>query len=102
MLEHFAAVRGARRDDVLSALVTAHDQGELTLDELSSLAMPLLAAGFETTVNLLGNGAVALMRNPSQLELLRAQPQRWPGAVEEILRYDSPAQRTRARRAARH
>jgi cytochrome P450 len=94
ILDHFAAVRGARRDDVLSALVTAHDQGKLTLDELSSLAMLLLAAGFETTVNLLGNGAVALMRNPDQLELLRAQPQRWPGAVEEILRYDSPVQRT--------
>jgi cytochrome P450 len=56
--------------------------------------MLLLAAGFETTVNLLGNGAVLLMRHPDQLELLRAQPQRWSGAVEEILRYDSPVQRT--------
>ncbi|MGB9279051.1 MAG: cytochrome P450 [Pseudonocardiaceae bacterium] len=94
MLDHFTGVRGAHRGDVLSALVTAHDEGNLTLDELSSISMLLLAAGFETTVNLLGNGAVLLMRNPDQLELLRARPQRWPGAVEEILRYDSPVQRT--------
>ncbi|MCU1610458.1 MAG: Linalool 8-monooxygenase [Pseudonocardiales bacterium] len=95
MLGHFPEVRRARRDDVLSTLVTAHDQGEqLSLDELSSISMLLLAAGFETTVNLLGNGAVLLMRHPDQLELLRAQPQRWSGAVEEILRYDSPVQRT--------
>jgi cytochrome P450 len=95
MLGHFAEVRRAPRDDVLSALVTAHDQGDqLTLDELSSIAMLLLAAGFETTVNLLGNGAVLLMRHPDQLDVLRAQPQRWAGAVEEILRYESPVQRT--------
>ncbi len=95
MLGHFDEIRRARRDDVLSALVTAHDEGgQLTLDELSSIAMLLLAAGFETTVNLLGNGAVLLMGHPDQLDVLRAQPQRWPGAVEEILRYDSPVQRT--------
>jgi cytochrome P450 len=94
MLGHFTDVRRDRRDGVLSALVTAHDQGNLTLDELSSIAMLLLAAGFETTVNLLGNGAVLLMRHPEQLDVLRAQPQRWAGAVEEILRYDSPVQRT--------
>jgi len=94
MLGHFADVRRARRDDVLSGLVTAHDEGNLTLDELSSIAMLVLAAGFETTVNLLGNGVVLLMRHPEQLPMLRAQPQRWAGAVEEILRYDSPVQRT--------
>ncbi|MFZ0118891.1 MAG: cytochrome P450 [Pseudonocardiaceae bacterium] len=95
MLGHFDEIRRARRDDVLSALVTAHDEGgQLTLDELSSIAMLLLAAGFETTVNLLGNGAVLLMRHSDQLDVLRTQPQRWPGAVEEILRYDSPVQRT--------
>lgn len=95
MLKHFAEIRRNPRDDILSGLVIAHDQGDqLTLDELSSIAMLLLAAGFETTANLLGNGAVQLMRHPEQLELLRAQPQRWPGAVEEILRYDSPVQRT--------
>jgi cytochrome P450 len=94
MLGHFDEIRRDPQDNILSALVTAHDQGELTLDELSSIAMLLLAAGFETTVNLLGNGAVLLMRHPDQLELLRAQPQRWTGAVDEILRYDSPVQRT--------
>jgi cytochrome P450 len=95
MLGHFAEIRRASRDDVLSALVTAHDQEfQLTTDELSSIAMLLLAAGFETTVNLLGNGAVLLMRHPDQLDLLRAQPHRWADAVEEILRYESPVQRT--------
>lgn len=95
MLGHFATIRRAPRDDILSTLVTAHDQGDqLTLDELSSIAMLLLAAGFETTVNLLGNGAVLLMRHPDQLDVLRAQPQRWAGAVEEVLRYESPVQRT--------
>jgi cytochrome P450 len=95
MLNHFAEIRRTPRDDVLSALVTAHDQDDqLTSDELSSIAMLLLAAGFETTVNLLGNGAVLLLRHPDELDVLRAQPQRWAGAVEEILRYDSPVQRT--------
>ena len=95
MLGHFAEIRRAPRDDVLSTLVTAHDQGDqLTADELSSIAMLLLAAGFETTVNLLGNGAVLLLRHPDQLDVLRAQPQRWAGALEEILRYESPVQRT--------
>jgi cytochrome P450 len=95
VLGHFADIRRAPRDDVLSALVTAHDQEDrLSSDELSSIAMLLLAAGFETTVNLLGNGAVLLMRHPDQLDLLRDQPQCWVNAVEEILRYDSPVQRT--------
>jgi hypothetical protein len=95
MLGHFAQLRRAPRDGVLSALVTAHDEGDqLTADELSSIAMLLLAAGFETTVNLLGNGAVLLMNHSDQLDLLRAQPQRWADAVEEILRYESPVQRT--------
>jgi cytochrome P450 len=95
MLSHFTEIRRAPGNDILSALVTAHDQGDqLTLDELSSIAMLLLAAGFETTVNLLGNGAILLMRHPDQLDMLQAQPQRWAGTVEEILRYDSPVQRT--------
>ncbi|MCA1675372.1 MAG: cytochrome P450 [Actinobacteria bacterium] len=95
MLGHFEEVRRAPREDILSTLVAAHDEGgQLSTDELSSIAMLLLAAGFETTVNLLGNGAVVLLRHPEQLDLLRAQPQRWANAVEEILRYDSPVQRT--------
>ncbi|MGH4026259.1 MAG: cytochrome P450 [Pseudonocardiaceae bacterium] len=95
MLGHFEEIRRAPRDDILSSLVAAHDEGgQLSTDELSSIAMLLLAAGFETTVNLLGNGAVLLLRHPGQLDLLRAQPQRWANAVEEILRHDSPVQRT--------
>src|SRR5262249_5439477 len=95
MLRHFTEVRRNLLDRVLRGLVTAHDQGDqLSLDELSSISMLLLAAGFETTVNLLGNGAVLLMRHPEALELLRAEPQHWLAAVEEILRYDSPVQRT--------
>jgi cytochrome P450 len=95
MLDHFAEIRRAPRDGILSELVAAHDQGYLTsTDELSSLAMLLLAAGFETTVNLLGNGAVLLMRHRDALQTLQAEPQHWPGAVEEILRYESPVQRT--------
>jgi cytochrome P450 len=95
MLGQFEEIRRAPREDILSSLVAAHDEGgQLSTDELSSIAMLLLAAGFETTVNLLGNGAVLLLRHPDQLDLLRAQPQRWANAVEEILRYDSPVQRT--------
>ncbi|WP_308282881.1 cytochrome P450 [Pseudonocardia nigra] len=95
MLGHFAHIRRNPGDNILSALVHAHDEeGRLTEDELSSIAMLLLAAGFETTVNLIGNGAALLTAHPEQLELLRAEPSHWPGAVDEVLRYDSPVQRT--------
>lgn len=94
MLGHFEQIRRSPREDILSSLVAAHDEDGLSADELSSIAMLLLAAGFETTVNLLGNGVVLLLRHRDQLDLLRAQPQLWPNAVEEILRYDSPVQRT--------
>lgn len=94
-LRHFAQIRRAPGYDILSTLVTGNrEDGQLSADELSSIAMLLLAAGFETTVNLLGTGATLLMRHPDQLDLLRAQPQLWSNAVEEILRYDSPVQRT--------
>ncbi|MGH3564457.1 MAG: cytochrome P450 [Pseudonocardia sp.] len=86
---------GASHGDILSALVAAHDEdGRLSEDELSSVGMLLLAAGFETTVNLIGNGVVQLARHPEQLAKLAAEPARWAGAVEEVLRYDSPVQRT--------
>jgi cytochrome P450 len=77
-------------DDLISALVAAEEQ--LTEDELLTMAALLFAAGFETTTNLLGNGLVALLRNPDQLELLRRQPGRADAAVEELLRYDTPVQ----------
>ena len=95
MLGHFEAIRADPGNDILSALVTAHDEGEsLTEDELSSIAMLLLAAGFETTVNLIASGAALLLEHPDQLALLRAEPARWGNAVEEILRFESPVQRT--------
>ncbi|QYN32607.1 cytochrome P450 [Pseudonocardia sp. DSM 110487] len=95
MQGHFAHLRRHPGDNILSALVHAHDDGErLTEDELTSIAMLLLAAGFETTVNLIGNGVGLLTAHPDQLALLRAEPQHWPRAVDEVLRVDSPVQRT--------
>jgi len=81
------------RDDLLSALVAARDGSDLlSEDELVSTAILLFGAGFETTTNLIGNGLLALLRHPDQLALLRAEPGRVRGAVEEVLRYDSPVQ----------
>ncbi|MEN3267450.1 cytochrome P450 [Pseudonocardia sp.] len=95
MLGHFEHIRRNPGDNILSALVHAHtEEGRLTEKEVTSIAVLLLAAGFETTVNLIGNGAAVLTAHPDQLALLRAEPQRWGNAVEEILRFDSPVQRT--------
>jgi cytochrome P450 len=92
---HFAHIRRHPGDNILSALVHAHSEdGKLTEDELTSIAMLLLAAGFETTVNLIGNGAALLTSHPEQLAVLRENPSLWPRAVEEILRFDSPVQMT--------
>ncbi|MFY1634919.1 cytochrome P450 [Solwaraspora sp. WMMB335] len=92
---HFARLRANPGDDLLSQLVLLDSDGEqLTDDELVALAGLLMAAGFETTVNLLGTGTALLLAHPGQLALLRAEPHRWPNAVEEILRYDSPVQTT--------
>jgi cytochrome P450 len=95
MQGHFAHIRRNPGDNILSTLVHAHSaEGTLSDDELTSIAMLLLAAGFETTVNLIGNGAALLTSHREQLDVLRADPSRWRGAVEEILRIDSPVQRT--------
>ncbi|MCE2531463.1 MAG: cytochrome P450 [Acidimicrobiia bacterium] len=84
------------RDDLLSDLVAAVDEGErLAEDELMATSINLLFAGHETTTNLIGNGTLALLRHPDQLDLLRRRPELLPGAVEELLRYDSPVQRVR-------
>ena len=92
---HFAYLRAHPGDNILSTLVHAHAaEGKLTQDELSATAMLLLAAGFETTVNLIGNGTALLVNHPEQLERLRTDPSLWPNAVDEILRFDSPVQRT--------
>jgi cytochrome P450 len=94
--EHCAQLRRDPGDDLLSRVVVAgQDDGtELTEQELISLAGLVLAAGFETTVNLIGNGAVLLFEHPDQQEVLRSDPSLWRNAVEEILRYDSPVQNT--------
>ncbi|GAA3385194.1 cytochrome P450 [Cryptosporangium minutisporangium] len=98
MAGHFTRLRRDPGDDLLSQLVRA--EHELTETELLAIAGLLLAAGFETTVNLIGNGAALLLKHPDQLADLRADPAGWGNAVEEILRYESPVQNT-ARRALR-
>ncbi|QWF83963.1 cytochrome P450 [Amycolatopsis sp. CA-230715] len=91
-----AAVRRADPgEDLLSALVEVHDSGDgLTENELLATCILLLIAGHETTVNLIGNGTLALLRAPDQLAALRAEPELVDQAVEELLRYDSPVQLT--------
>jgi cytochrome P450 len=82
-------------DSLLSALVAAEEEGDrLSSDELVSTALLLLIAGFETTVNLIGNGTVALLGEQEQWGRLREEPALVPAAVEELLRYDSPVQMT--------
>ncbi|MGH3914665.1 MAG: cytochrome P450 family protein [Pseudonocardiaceae bacterium] len=91
--ELIVAKRAAPADDLLSALVAVREGGDrLSADELTSMVFLLLIAGHETTVNLIGNGVLALLTHPEQLTLLRAQPQRLPTAVEELLRFDGPVQ----------
>ena len=81
--------------DLVSALVAAHDDAEaMTADELLAFVLLLLLAGNETTTNLIGNGMLALGRNPEQMDLLRKSPEMMPRAIEEILRYDGPVQST--------
>ncbi|HEY2222148.1 cytochrome P450 [Actinomycetospora sp.] len=81
-------------EDVVSQLVGALDAGQMSLDELVTLAQLLLVAGFETTTNLVGNAVRALQSTPGQWEALAADPSLAPGAVEETLRYDPPVQLT--------
>lgn len=80
-------------DDLFSGLIQAHDEGDrLTTDELTSLGCLLLAAGYETTANLISSGMWLLLRHPEHAERLRREPAGLPAAVEEIARYESPAQ----------
>jgi cytochrome P450 len=89
-----ALIEGKRRqpaNDLLSALVHTSDvEDRLSTDELLSTTFLLILAGYETTVNLIGNGVLALLRNPSQLAALRSDPSLMPTAVEEFLRFESP------------
>jgi cytochrome P450 len=83
-------------DRILSHLIQAEEDGDvLSDDELVAQVLLLFIAGHETTVNLIGNGTLALLRNPDQLARLRDDPELIGGAVEELLRYDAPVQMTR-------
>jgi len=97
LVEYFAALvaerRARPRDDLLTHLIAAEDEGDqLSERELISTVILLFAAGFETTTHLVGNGLLALLRNPDQLARLRADRTLLRPAVEELLRYDSPVQ----------
>jgi cytochrome P450 len=100
--DHLRRLRRAPGDSLLSTLVaTADDDGSrLTEDELLATALLVFGAGFETTVNLIANGTAQLLASPDQRRLLAHDPSLWPNAVEEVLRVDSPVQRT-GRRAKR-
>ena len=83
-------------DDLLSALIAAEDEGDvLSDDELIAQVTLIYIAGHETTVNLIGNGTLALLRNRDQLERLQNDPSLAGPAVEEFLRYDPPVQMSR-------
>jgi cytochrome P450 len=94
--EMIAWKRANPADDLLTALIHAEDDGDvLNDDELVAQTLLLYIAGHETTVNLIAGGALALLRHPAQLALLRADPALVGNAVEEMLRYDSPVQASR-------
>ncbi|ATL70236.1 cytochrome P450 [Nocardia terpenica] len=89
--DHIARLRREPGEDILSSLVTAGDLDDRALKASASL---LMGAGFETTVNLIGNGVVQLVNHRDQLERVLAEPDLWPNVVEEVLRYDAPVQTT--------
>jgi cytochrome P450 len=87
--------RRAPGEDLISGLIGAQlERDALSEDELISTSLLLLIAGHETTTNLIGNGLLALLRNPEQWERLRREPALLENAIEELLRYDSPVQAT--------
>lgn len=100
---HLQSLRRNPGTDMLSSLVTMVDDdgGGLTETELRATAALVVGAGFETTVNLIGNGAALLFAHPDQRRRLAEDPSLWPNAVDEVLRFDPPVQRT-GRRAREH
>ena len=95
--QYFTELAAQRRaepaDDLISALVAVEQEGDrLTETELVTTCTLLISAGYALTVHLIGNSMLALLRNPDQLAWLRANPDRMAQAVEELIRYDSPAQ----------
>ncbi|MBC2905812.1 cytochrome P450 family protein [Streptomyces cupreus] len=96
MLAFFTGLLADKRerpaDDLLSDLIAVRDEGDrLTEDELMSLAFLILFAGYENTVQLIGNAVLGLLRHPDQLAVLREDPSRIPAAVEEFVRHEGPA-----------
>jgi cytochrome P450 len=97
----FAERRRQPQPDLISHLLQVEEAGDrLREDELFSMMILLVVAGHETVVNLIGNGVLALLQHPDQLELLRNRADLYEGAVEEILRYDGPVERATMRFAA--
>jgi pimeloyl-[acyl-carrier protein] synthase len=99
MGDYFTAEIEKRRanpgPDLVSALVAAHDEGDvISAADLLSFVTLLLIAGNETTTNLIGNGTLALGRHPDQFDALKRDPSMLPRAIEEMLRYDGPVQST--------
>ncbi|BCO89304.1 cytochrome P450 [Mycobacterium paraintracellulare] len=98
LTEHLQRLRREPSDNVMSQLIQTAESGSaetyLNENELQAIAGLVLAAGFETTVNLLGNGIRTLLDAPEHLDALRRRPELWPNAVEEILRLESPVQLT--------
>jgi cytochrome P450 len=97
IVEYFQVEVEKRRkrpgDDLVSVLIAAHEEGDkLSEAELMAFIVILLLAGNETTTNLIGNGMLALAAHPAELGLLRERPELMAGAIEEMLRYDGPAQ----------
>jgi len=97
----FAERRQRPQNDLITALLQAEEAGDqLSEEEIYAMVVLLIVAGHETTVNLIGNGTLALLRNPAQLAELRAHPEQMAAAVEELLRYDGPVERATLRFAA--
>ena len=100
MFDHVSELIAMKRkepgDDLLTALIAAEEHGDVLSDnELVEQVVLLYIAGHETTVNLIGNGVLALLRNRDQMRRLQGDRALIPGAIEEFLRYDSPVQMSR-------
>jgi cytochrome P450 len=101
LTDFFAQRRAAPTDDLVSALLAARDEsGALTEQEVFGTVVLLIVAGHETTVGLIGNAVLNLLERPDQLALLQEEPMLIPAAIEEILRYEGPVERSLNRWAA--
>jgi cytochrome P450 len=91
---HLERLRRDPGEDLLSQVLQDPEAADLTEVELHAIGLLVLGAGFETTVNLIGNAVAVLDAHPDQLTWLRAHPDGWANAVEEVLRFDAPVQLT--------